>query len=89
MLISPAQGGGLNALGKIYNLDKKPVSREDMEDMELYRERELDRFYEYGIQDAIIPLVHSCKMEEFYRGLGGTGFPITLSSIGTKFVVKT
>lgn len=87
MLLSPAQGGSLDALGKLYGLGKVELPKDSKLDMEKFREENPVLFYEYGIQDAVIPLIHSCKMEDFYRSIGEPGFPLTLSGISQKYVL--
>ena len=48
-----------------------------------------DLFSEYALKDAVITLVHSNHMEDFNFRLNEIGVPITLSSLGTKFVKRS
>jgi hypothetical protein len=60
--------------------------------MKNFLEREPERFKAFGrglaLQDAIITLKHAIAMEEFNMKVYQIGIPITLSSMGRKYVLK-
>lgn len=87
MLLSPAQGSSLAALAALYGEKKVEIPKDSLLDMERFREENTNLFYTYGIQDALIALLHGCEMEDFYRTIGEPGFPLTLSGIGQKYVL--
>jgi hypothetical protein len=94
MLLAPAGKNKLHDLSKLYNSDgksdfeKRQVSVNDLNNMRVFYEREPERFKDYAIQDAIITLKHAVAMEEFNMKVYQIGVPITLSSIGRKYVLK-
>lgn len=88
-LLTPASSKGLEALGKLYDtgLEKKAISKDDLEHMDEYLEREPKLFEEYAIQDAIIPLTHAITLEGVNFTTKRVGIPITLSSLGRSLVL--
>ena len=88
MLLAPGGSKSLDSIGKLYKkgYQKIKVSQEDLENMQLFLDRDREGFIEYAIRDAVISLVHACWMEDFNFPLGGLGIPISLSSIGRKYV---
>ena len=45
-----------------------------------------EKFDEYAINDAIIPLIHACYMEDFNFNLKTLGIPLTLSSLSKTYI---
>ena len=87
MLLAPGGSKGLAKIGSMYpGFSKLEISRADLEDMQGYLARDKDRFVEYALRDAVITVVHSLWMEEFNFRIGGSGVPISLSSIGRRYV---
>ena len=88
MLLAPGGSKSLESIGRLYgdNLRKITLSKEELDDMEGFLRTDKNKFVEYGVRDALISLTHACWMEDFYFRLGGMGVPISLSSIGRKFV---
>lgn len=92
MLIAPAGAGSLEKLGKIYesegDFSKRKISQEDISNMKAFLKRDKSAFEEYALQDAVITLKHATAMEEFNMRVNQIGIPLTLSSIGRKYVFK-
>gem|GEM_PF-1417762 len=88
MLLAPAGSRSLASIGKLYGeaFKKVEISTANIESMERFLEDEPDKFKEYAIRDALITLVHASWMEDFNFSLGGVGVPLSLSSIGRKYV---
>jgi hypothetical protein len=64
-------------------IDRNQYIKENM-DLLLKIDKEL--FDSYAIKDAIIPLIHASYMEDFNFKLQGLGIPLTLSSLGSRYV---
>jgi len=90
-LLSPAGGKSLSALSKLYEgeygITKKEISREDLEHMDEFLQRDKQSFEAYAINDAIIPLIHAATLEEVNFSINRLGIPITLSSLGRNLVL--
>lgn len=87
ILLSPVGGGGLYAIGKVYKMSKVDVSKYWKENMDIFREEEAKKFFEYGIQDSAIVLAHITYMEDFYhKKVGEPGLPLTIASLAQKYV---
>jgi hypothetical protein len=56
------------------------------ENMDLLLKINKEKFEEYAIKDAIIPLIHASYMEDFNFKYQGLGIPLTLSSLGSTYV---
>jgi hypothetical protein len=56
--------------------------------MQSFLRRDMVKFVEYAVRDALISLTHALWMEDFNFNLGGLGIPLTLSSIGRRYVKK-
>jgi len=54
--------------------------------MDLLLKENKEKFEEYAIKDAIIPLIHASYMEDFNFKYHGLGIPLTLSSLGATYV---
>jgi len=54
--------------------------------MDKFLIRDKKAFEEYALQDAIITLKHAVAMEEINLTVKQLGIPLTLSSIGRKYV---
>lgn len=64
------------------------MTKEEIRNMDkLYLENKT-RFVEYALRDSLITLTHANWMEMFNFSIGGLGVPLTLSSIGTKYVLN-
>lgn len=87
MLLAPGGSKGLAKIGSMYpGFSKLQIKKEDLENMQGYLLRDKEGFVEYALRDAVITVVHSMWMEEFNFIIGGSGVPISLSSIGRRYV---
>ena len=88
MLLAPGGSRSLASIGRLYGegFEKIKISKQELEDMESFLANDPDKFVEYAVRDALISLVHGMWMEEFNFKSGGVGIPVSLSSIGRKFV---
>lgn len=88
MLLAPGGSKSLASIGKLYGEDfnKIELTKEEIENMDVLLKTNKTKFEEYAIRDALIALIHASWMEDFNFSLGGLGIPLTLSSIGRKFV---
>jgi hypothetical protein len=87
MLLAPGGSKGLAAVGSMYpNFPKLTISQDDLENMQGYLDRDKERFVEYALRDAVITLIHAGWMEDFNFMIGGSGVPVSLSSIGRRYV---
>jgi hypothetical protein len=87
MLLAPGGSKGLAVIGGLYPKYKKlEISTDDLENMQGLLDRDPGLFVSYALRDAVITLIHASWMEEFNFGIGGVGVPISLSSIGRRFV---
>ena len=87
MLLAPGGSKGLAKIGSMYpGFSKLQISKEDLENMQGYLFRDKEGFVEYALRDAVITVVHAMWMEEFNFRIGGSGVPISLSSIGRRYV---
>ena len=91
-LIAPAGLGSLKALGTLYENDgdfvKRTIGFDDVNNMDEFLKRDKQAFEDYAIQDAVITLKHALEMERFNMGIKKLGVPLTLSSIGRKYVLE-
>src|SRR5258705_12253398 len=88
MLLAPAGNRSLEALGKLYNFPKIEISKKDKKNMEDFLKKERGKFKKNAQQNAEITLKHTLLMEDFNIQLKNLGVPITLSSLGRKYVIK-
>lgn len=91
ILLAPGGKNKLRDLSKLYSdkgLEKREISNKDLNDMRGFLKREPERFKDYALHDAVITLKHAVAMEEFNMKVNQIGVPLTLSSIGRKYVVK-
>lgn len=89
MLLAPTGSRSLAQIGKLYgeSYHKVEISKKDIEDMQSFLLRDEAKFMEYAVRDALISLIHSLWMDEFNFNIGGgVGVPLSLSSIGRKYV---
>jgi len=88
MLLAPAGKRSLEAIGSLYGpmFNKISLSKDQIENMDLLLKNDKTLFDNYALKDAVIPLIHSNYMEDFSFNLKELGIPITLSSLGTKYV---
>jgi hypothetical protein len=88
MLLTPAAKRSLEALGVLYGFEKIKLSQEELSNMDVLLHTDKKRFTEYALRDAIIPLIHGNFMEHFNFQLQELGIPITLSNLGSKYVLS-
>lgn len=91
-LLAPAGSKSLDSLSKLYSSEggktKTVISQEDKENMGAFLLRDRKTFEEYAINDALITLKHSLAMEQFNFTIKKIGVPLTISSLGRKFVLE-
>lgn len=86
-LIAPGGSKSLRSISLLYkDIPKLDVAEADITDMEGFWNRDKDSFIKYAEQDALITLIHGCTMDDFNRRVGGTGVPLTLSSLAGRFL---
>lgn len=89
-LLAPGTSRSLHALSTLYpNIEKLKVSTTDISDMASYWKRDPKNFRLYALQDALITLVHGCRMAQFNLELGGLGVPVTLSSLSGRYLKQS
>jgi hypothetical protein len=88
MLLAPGGSKSLASIGKLYGEDfnKIQISKEEIENMDKFLLSNKAKYEEYAVRDALIALIHASWMEDFNFSLGGVGVPLSLSSIGRKYV---
>jgi hypothetical protein len=87
MLLAPGGRKSLAVIGGMYpKFPKLTITKEDLEDMQGYLNRDRESFVGYALRDAVITLVHALWMDDFNFRIGGTGVPISLSGIGRRYV---
>jgi hypothetical protein len=88
MLLAPTGSKSLEAIGRLYGPDfyKKSLSKTELSDMSILLKTNKPKFQDYAIRDAEITLVHALWMEFFNFQINEVGIPITLSSLGSKYV---
>ena len=88
MLLAPGGKKSLASIGNLYGetFKKLEISKNDLENMDIFLKNDKPKFEAYALRDALITLVHASWMEDFNFSLGGIGVPLSLSSIGRKFV---
>jgi hypothetical protein len=88
MLLAPGPGKSLAKIGKLYGegYNKLTISPDNLKDMQSFLDNDRELFIEYALRDALISLVHALWMEEFNFSLGALGIPLTLSSLGRRYV---
>jgi hypothetical protein len=91
ILLAPGGKNKLRDLSKLYSdvgVEKREISNKDLNNMKDFLKRDPEKFKDYALNDAIITLKHALAMEEFNMKLFQIGIPLTLSSIGRKYVLK-
>jgi hypothetical protein len=88
MLLAPGGSKSLASIGKLYGEDfnKIQLTKDEIENMDVLLKENKAKFETYAVRDALISLVHASWMEDFNFSLGGLGIPLSLSSIGRKYV---
>lgn len=90
ILLAPSGKSSLAELGKLYETDgdysKLKISYNDLNKMSAFLKRDPQAFQEYAIRDAVITLKHAIAMEKFNMSIKQIGIPVTLASIGRKYV---
>jgi hypothetical protein len=88
MLLTPANHRSLEKLGSLYGSDfnKISISLKDKENMDEFLKKNPNKFIEYALKDAEIPLIHANFMEDFNFKIHELGIPVTLSSLSSKYV---
>jgi hypothetical protein len=87
-LLAPAGKKSLEAIGSLYGpaFRKVSLTKTQKGNMDILLKEDKALFEVYAINDAIITLIHSIHMEDFNFKLHEVGIPITLSSLGIKYV---
>lgn len=86
-LLAPGGSKSLQAVSSLYkDIPKIKISKSDISDMEGFWERDPESFKDYAVQDALITLIHGCRMASFNLDLGGIGVPVTLSTLSGRFL---
>jgi hypothetical protein len=90
ILLAPTGYNSLSRIGELYEgeFNKKIISQNDLQNMRDFLKRDKNAFTEYAIQDAVITLKHATAMEVFNMTLKQHGIPMTLSSLGRKYVFE-
>ena len=88
MLLAPGGSKSLAKIGMLYGslYNKIEISKAQLTDMQSFLTLEKEKFIEYALRDALISLIHALWMDDFNYSLCGGGMPISLSSIGRKYV---
>jgi hypothetical protein len=88
MLLAPAGSKSLAQIGKLYGEGylKINITPDEISDMQTFSKLNQEKFIEYALRDALISLIHALWMEDFNFNLGGVGIPLSLSSVGRKYV---
>jgi hypothetical protein len=88
MLLAPGGSKSLARVGMLYGeaFHKITISKENLKDMKSFFANEPEKFIDYALRDALISLKHSLWMDDFNFNLGGRGVPLSLSSIGRRYV---
>lgn len=62
MLLAPGSSKSLASIGKLYEVSKNKIkiSQEDLENMQLFLNRDREGFIAYAVRDAVISLIHAC-----------------------------
>ncbi len=84
MLIAPAAMRSLAAVGDAIGVPKLKVSKADITQISMLRQRDPKLFYDYALRDAVIAARFSNQMRLFARDTLGLNdaVPVTLSSVG-------
>jgi hypothetical protein len=86
LLLAPGGAKSLSKIGEIYKLNKIELTEEEISNMGDLLEKYEIKFREYALRDSLITLTHAVWMETFNFSIGGIGIPLTLSSIGSRYV---
>lgn len=86
MLLAPSLQKSLSSIGKLYDLSKIELSKDEIQNMDKLMLSQKEKFIEYALRDALITLTHACWMEQFNFYLKGVGIPLTLSGLGIRYV---
>lgn len=86
MLLAPAGKRQLSSIGAIHGINKLELSRGEITNMAGLLRENKSKFTDYAVRDAYITLVHANYMEDFMFKLKNVGVPLTLSSLGGKYV---
>jgi hypothetical protein len=86
MLLSPASRKSLAALGELYNYPKLYLSKDEISNMDILLLTNKPKFDEYALRDAVITLLHALSMEHFALTINEHIIPLTVSSLGQKYV---
>jgi hypothetical protein len=90
MLLAPGGNKSLKAIGKMYDqkLTKVELSRDEIANMDKLLKEDRSKFINYALTDSLITLIHGLAMDRFNGLLGSIGVPLTLSSLGAKYVKR-
>jgi hypothetical protein len=88
MLLTPAGNRSLDSIGRLYETPKIDIGNYDKSDMRSLMIADKKLFIDYAIRDSVITLMHACTIEEFrFDKIGKIGIPLTLSALGTEYVL--
>jgi hypothetical protein len=91
MLLTPASSRSLAAIGAMYGegFEKVVIPSRYYEDMGTFLKEDKELFDKYALRDAVITLKHVNELEDFcFKAINNIGVPLTLSSIGKRYVFK-
>jgi hypothetical protein len=90
-LLAPAVKRSLEEVGKLYGPEyyKVDLPIEYKSNMRKLLLENKDLFIKYALQDSVITLKHANEMEKFNMTIDKLGIPLTLSSLGKQYVLKT
>lgn len=88
MLLAPSGSKSLSAISRLYGeaFHKIQLTKDEISNMDQLLKDNKDKFQEYALRDAEITLIHALWTEHFNFSIKSIGIPITLSSLGSKFV---
>lgn len=88
MLLAPSGSKSLSAISRLYGeaFHKIQLTKEEISNMDQLLRDNKEKFQEYALRDAEITLIHALWTEHFHFSIKSIGIPITLSSLGSKFV---
>ena len=90
-LLSPS-GMSLKSIGDLYSdlpLSKINLSKKDIENMDVFFDRDKESFKTYAMQDSRIVLWHVLQVQNsLYQLTGRYTIPVTLSSLASSFLTK-
>jgi hypothetical protein len=82
-LLAPAGKQSLEAIGSLYaeKYNKVKMAPSEIENMDRVLIENPEKFKEYALNDAVIPLIHSAYMEDYNFKIGVPSIPLTISNL--------